>query len=114
MAKAIQRDPYAGMNGTERRRAMELDAKQRAGLIREWAFEAESLKLADGSWYTPDFRVIHLDQTVEFEETKGHWREAARVRIKVAADRHPYRFTALKQRKGGGWDVEVFGERSAA
>jgi hypothetical protein len=46
-------------------------------------------------------------------EVKGMWREAARVRIKVAADRHPFRFIAVTKRlvrDGGGWKEELFSQ----
>jgi hypothetical protein len=75
-------------------------------------FEGVRLKLAPGSWYKPDFLVRRQDGGIELHEVKGQWREAARVRIKVAARLHPqWTFTAvrrLRQRDGGGWTVESF------
>jgi len=41
---------------------------------------------------------------VEFHETKGFMREAARVRLRVAAEMHPFRFLLVK-RAGGEWSV---------
>src|SRR5690348_11605707 len=67
-------DLFAGMNGTERTRAIELEAQKRDGMIREWRFEAVTLKLAPDCRYTPDFYVLNNDGSVTFEETKGHWR----------------------------------------
>jgi hypothetical protein len=91
-------------------------------------FEPIRLKLAEKANYTPDFIVrkrrevqvgyVHPDSI--FEETsqltayevKGFWREAARVRIKVAARLFPWiRFIAVRKQKkkdGGGWVEEVF------
>jgi len=44
----------------------------------------------------------------EIHETKGHWREAARVRIKVAADLYPwFKFVAVKWDKKQ-WVYEDF------
>lgn len=63
--------------------------------MQEWSYEAIRLRLADGAWYMPDFRVIMPDGTEEYHEVKGFWREAARVRIKVAAEHHPYVFRAV-------------------
>ena len=109
IAKAV--DLFAGMNGTERDFAVLLEAKRRNGDIASWRFEPVTLTLARGSGYTPDFMVIGTDGSVEFAETKGFWREAARVRIKVAATLFP-EFTLIAYRKrpkadGGGWATET-------
>lgn len=87
--------------------AMWLDAEKARGTIRDWAYEAESLRLGQGAWYKPDFRVVTADGFVEMHETKGFWREAARVRIKAAAALHPYRFKAIQKDKQG-WKIEEF------
>lgn len=101
------RDLFEGMNKTEKHRAIQLEALKRDGQIREWGFESMSLKLGDGAYYTPDFMVIEKDGTLRFEETKGHWREAARVRIKVASSIFPCKFTAMQLVKGE-WKSEEF------
>jgi hypothetical protein len=89
-------DLFAGMNGTERRRAIELEAKKRDGQIREWRFEQVTLKLAPDCRYTPDFYVIENDGRVRMEETKGHWRDDAKVKIRLAARLFPeFEFVAL-------------------
>jgi hypothetical protein len=105
--KLPPRDLYLGMNQTEKHRAIQLEALKRDGQIREWGFEAMSLKLGIGAYYTPDFMVIENDGTLRFEETKGHWREAARVRIKAAASLFPCKFTAMQLVKGE-WKREEF------
>lgn len=101
-----------GMNKTEARRAAELEAMRIAGEISAWAFEAVTLKLAHDCRYTPDFLVIYGLGHVRFEETKGHWRDDARVKIRVAAEKFPwFDFVALTVRKkkdGGGWHRESF------
>lgn len=99
-----------GMNKTERRRALELEALRRTGAIAAWAFGSVTLLLADRCRYTPDFLVATPDGRIAFEEVKGFWRDDALVKIKVAARLYPmFTFTALRPRKGGGWDVEGFG-----
>jgi hypothetical protein len=98
---------FEKMNKTERHRAIQLEAMKRDGQIRDWGFEAMSLKLGAGAYYTPDFMVIENDGTLRFEETKGHWREAARVRIKVAASLFHCQFTAMRLVKGA-WEEEEF------
>lgn len=112
--KAIAKpvDLYQGMNGTEKEYAIMLEAQRRGGNILSWRFEPITLTLGVGSGYTPDFMVVHLSGLIQFCETKGFWREAARVRIKVAATLFPeFTFTAHRKRpkkEGGGWVEEAF------
>lgn len=72
--------------------------------------EPMRLKLAERSHYTPDFVVRDREGQLVCWETKGFWREAARVRIKVAARLFPWMdFIAVQKRKkkdGGGWAME--------
>jgi len=94
--KATLKPRYGKMNGLETRWAQHLDLQLTAGKILHWAFEPEKFRLADGAYYTPDFRVILPDGTIRFDECKGFRREAAIVRLKVAADQHPYQFQLVK------------------
>jgi hypothetical protein len=104
------------MNGAESAYARTLAVKVAAGFIARADFEPERLrishaKIAGGqsAWYTPDFRVVLPDGTVEFHEVKGRWEEAAKVRIRVAADQHPYRFVLVTARGGvrAGYTFDV-------
>lgn len=96
-----------GMNGLEAAYAGILEASLRAGEIVFYKFEALKLRLADKTFYTPDFLVQHRDGSLELVECKGFWRDDARVKIKVAAELFPcFRFTAvqrLTKKQGGGW-----------
>ena len=90
-----------------------LEERRIAGVILRWDYEPEHLRLADRTYYVPDFRVLMADGTVEFHEVKGLWLANARTKIKVAAELHPYRFLAVMRRAkkdGGGWVVEDFGD----
>lgn len=84
-----------------------LEGRRRRGMILGHEFQLEKFRLGEGSWYTPDFRVIEADRLITFIEVKGGViREAARVRFLVAADLHPYRFAMIyhePKKKGGGW-----------
>jgi hypothetical protein len=81
------------------------------------------LRIAKGkrkAWYTPDFMAVH-ERMIELPdcrdvgvpeitmyEVKGFWREAARVRIKVAAGEYPmFKFIAAT-RVEGEWKFEEF------
>ena len=91
------------MNKLETAWSERLAVEQRIGLVREWRFEAVSLKLADGCHYRPDFLVITKDGSVRFDETKGFMREAARVRLRVAASLYPWWTFFLVKRVRGVW-----------
>jgi hypothetical protein len=100
------------MNKTEEAYSNLLDLQYKAGEILWWGFEVIKLKLADKTYYTPDFAVMMPDGTFRFIEIKGFWEDDARVKIKCAAERFfMFDFVALKPREkknGGGYDVENF------
>lgn len=112
LAKLAAPDMFAQMNGTEKRRAIELEAERRNGLIVLWKYEAVTLKLADDTRYTPDFFVLLHDGTVRMEETKGFLRDDALVKIKVAAALFPFfrfvMYTVRPKKEGGGWVIRDF------
>ena len=99
------------MNSTERAYADRLHALEQAGVILWHKFEGIKLRLADNTFYTPDFAVLAADGVMELHEVKGFWQDDARAKIKIAAAMFPFRFFAVKvktKREGGGWDVEEF------
>jgi len=51
--------------------------------------------------------VVNKDQEIEFHEVKGYWMDDAKVKIKVAAAKFPFRFVAMKLEKGL-WKKEEF------
>lgn len=73
-------------------------------------YEPIRLKIARGAHYTPDFITEDHNGKLIAWEVKGFWREAARVRIKVAARLFPWlHFIAVRRRprsEGGGWNQE--------
>lgn len=82
---------------------------QHAGEILWHRFEDIKLRLANNTFYTPDFDVLAADGVMELHEVKGFWQDDARVKIKIAADQYPFRFIAVRVRPkkdGGGWAVE--------
>lgn len=97
-----------GMNQTEARYAEHLATLEREGKVVGWDYEGFKLRLADKTFYTPDFLVILADGRIELHEVKGHWEDDARVKIKVAAAQKPwFTFVAVKWAKGG-WEYERF------
>lgn len=101
------------MNKLEQAYAAELETSKQVGIVLWWKFEPIKLRLADRTFYTPDFLVMYHDCTLTCVEVKGHWEDDARVKIKVAAEQYPLlSFVAMKpvaKKRGGGWEVETFG-----
>lgn len=89
-----------------------LDMLKTIGEVHGFCFESLKFKLADKTFYTPDFLVIRSDGSVEIHETKGFWEDDARVKIKVVAEQHPW-FTFIgvtKDKKTKAWKYERFNE----
>ena len=113
----LGRLPVGQMNKTEMAYAGLLEGLKQAGQVQWYRFEGLKLRLADKTFYTPDFAVMRNDGVMECHECKGFWQDDARVKIKVAAEMYPFRFMAAKQRpkkSGGGWEYEVFGSVASA
>ncbi len=89
----VSRAVHHGMNRTEARYADHLDSDPN---VVWWMFEPLSLRLAEGTFYRPDFAVLFADGRLEFHEVKGFWRDDARVKIKVAASLFPVPFIAVQ------------------
>ena len=114
---AAGRLPKGQMNRTEAAYARFLDEQRHAGAVLWWKFEGLKLRLADNTFYTPDFAVLAADGILECHEIKGFWQDDARAKIKIAADTYPFRFLAFKaeaKKRGGGWVSERFDRIDAA
>lgn len=99
------------MNNTEKAYAQHLEMQRREGEISYYLFDGINLRLADNTFYRPDFLVMRSGGELEIHEVKGHWTDDALVKIKVAADKFPFKFIAIMKqtkRNGGGWDIRDF------
>lgn len=108
---ALGRLKTGEMNRTEAEYAGHLGDLQRALEVHWFKFEGMKLRLADNTFYSPDFVVMTATYALECHEVKGFWTDDARVKIKVAASIFPFRFIAVTKRPkkaGGGWEVEEF------
>jgi hypothetical protein len=108
---ALGRLPTGTMNRTEAGYADYLELLKRGGEIAWYKFEGVKLRLADNTFYTPDFAVMTAQNLMEMHEVKGFWEDDARVKIKVAASIYPFRFIAARPRakkRGGGYEFETF------
>lgn len=109
--QALGRLKTGQLNKTEESYRKHLEARRSAGEVAWYRFEGIKLRLADNTFYSPDFAVMLADGQMEMHEVKGFWTDDARVKIKVAADQYPFEFIAVKaaaKRDGGGWAVERF------
>lgn len=98
-------------NKTEAAYETELRNRQLLGEVLWFRFEGVKLRLADNTFYTPDFAVMLASGQLEMHEVKGHWMDDARAKIKIAAEMYPFRFIAASKRAkkdGAGWALEVF------
>lgn len=93
-----------GMNKTEARYAQELDVAKKAGYIKDYKFEGVKFKLADNTFYTPDFFVIYPGFFMVVE-IKGFLREDAAVKFKVAAAQYPWFEWRMIRWKNKQWEV---------
>lgn len=108
---ALGRLKTGQMNKSEAAYAAHLELRRIAGEVQWVRFEGVKLRLADNTFYTPDFAVMAADHVLEMHEVKGFWADDARVKTKVAADQYPFRFiavTARAKKHGGGWSEETF------
>lgn len=97
------------MNGLEKKYAHYLEELKRKGEILFWRFESHKLRLADKTWYTPDFYIMRHDYSLEIHETKGWMQEDANVKLKTAAELYSeYKFVLVKWRKGQ-WEFKEYG-----
>lgn len=103
------------MSGLELKYQAVLEHQKQQGEILSFRFEAIKLRLADMTWYTPDFSVLRADGEIELIEVKGSWnapnQDGSRIKLKVAAETYPeFHFSAvtpIPKRDGGGWKKEI-------
>ena len=108
---ALGRLKTGQQNSTEAAYGAELETQRALGVVAWYRFEGIKLRLADNTFYTPDFAVMLTDGSLECHEVKGYWQDDAKVKIKVAAEMYPLRFVAVRKRAkkdGGGFSIEEF------
>ena len=109
--QALGRLKAGTRNKLEAEYEQELKLRQAAGQVAWFRFEGLKLRLADNTFYTPDFAVMLASGAMECHEAKGFWTDDARAKIKIAAEMYPFRFIAIKKlpkRDGGGFSIEEF------
>lgn len=100
-------DGSSRMNKTEAEWAERLELRRVAGDLLHWSFEPIKVRLADSTFYTPDFLVVLSSGELELHEVKGAFvMDDARVKFKVVAEHFPARLVWAQKLKGGAWKVE--------
>lgn len=99
------------MNRTEERYAAHLELLKRNKKIAEYWFEMFKVKLADKTWYLPDFLVQLPDGELEWHEVKGFMESDAAVKLKVASSLYwQFPVKVVKEIKGGWSTKDVLRE----
>jgi hypothetical protein len=116
------------MNRLESKYEAYLRDLQRLGHVEWFAYEPLKLKLADKTYYTPDFIVMRPDGAIEVHDTKGTTsvqresgarvkkpfiEEHSAIKIKACADKFPFRFFAVWL-LDGVWQYSEYGESTHA
>jgi hypothetical protein len=92
--------------------ASKLELEKRAGIIKAYAYENLTFKLAHRQYHRNDFLIWHLDGSIEIAQVKGYHKNirAGVKGLKWAASLNPWFTWTLKRWTGTGWDssyVEV-------
>ena len=101
-------------NKTEQAYENFLTLLQRAGNVLWFKFEGVKLRLADNTFYTPDFAVMLANGQMEMHEVKGAraiFADDAKVKVKVAAETYPFPFVVafpIPKSRGGGWEFDRY------
>ena len=109
--QALGRLKQGQMNKTEQAYANHLETLKTAGDIVYYTFDGINLRLADNTFYKPDFLVMKANGELQIHEVKGYWQDDAKVKIKVASSLYPFKFLAVyktPKKQGGGWQYEEY------
>jgi hypothetical protein len=105
--KALGRKRQGFMNKTEAAYQVRLEGQKAQGLVAWYRFEGIKLRLADKTFYSPDFFVMKTNGELEVHEVKGFMLDDANVKIKVAAENYPFKFIVVKLKRGTWEEKEV-------
>lgn len=86
--------------------AAKLELEKKANVIKGYAYEMHTFKLAHRQYHRTDFLIWHMDNSIEIAQVKG-WHKNLRAGIKGlkwAAQLNPWFTWTLKRWTGSGWD----------
>lgn len=93
------------MNRTEAAYGEYLLARMVDGDLVWFEFSPMKFRLADRSWYTPDFIVMRPGGELEAHEVKGHMEDDAAVKLRVFARLYPMFRLFLVRRAKHTWKI---------
>lgn len=109
------------MNKLEARYAAFLKEQEQLGYVAWWAYEPMKFKLADRTYWTPDFIIMRPDGAIEVHDTKGTTSKAgvkkpfaeehSKIKIKACADKFPFRFF-VAWLNAGVWQLDEYGRNT--
>lgn len=105
--RALGRLPQGQMNKTEAAYASHLESLKQIGHVLWYKFEGMKFRLADNTFLTPDFAVMHQDGLIALHDVKGYMTDDANVKMKVAAEMYPFEFVVVRKAKIGWTQVTV-------
>jgi hypothetical protein len=112
--QALGRLKVGTLNKTGQAYEALLKSWQHAGLVVWFKFEGVKLRLADNTFYTPDFAVMLSNGQMEMHEVKGAraiFADDAKVKVKIAAELYPFPFVVafpVPKNRGGGWEFDRY------
>lgn len=99
------------MNKTEKEYLGYLEGKIIESSLLWCEFEGVKLRLADNTFFTPDFFVMTAEGELQAHEVKGYMMDDANVKIKCAAEKYPFRFFVVRKAKNKTWDIKEVGNK---
>lgn len=108
--QALGRMAKGRMNKTEAAYAQLLDAQKHDGIVREWKFHAIRVRLADRTFYEPDFIVVMADGEIQIREVKGSYTTpTGQMKVKMCAEvLNFFRIIKASRQKDGSWTYQEF------
>ena len=112
--RALGRMKQGQLNRTEQAYSDRLARMQQMGEIKWFLFEGIKLRLADKTFYSPDFVVMNAKDQIELHEVKPRSGKSyfalddSKVKIKCAAERFPFAFFICFPQRCGTWEkIEI-------
>lgn len=107
--QALGRLPAGELNKTERAFAAYLQERQAAGAILWWKAHPFNVRLAESTFYRPDFLVLNAAMELVIYEVKGSYTsDKGQMKIKLCVEALPVFKMVKASRKNGIWNFEEF------
>lgn len=107
--QALGRLPAGELNRTEKAFAAYLQERQAAGAIIWWKSHPFNVRLAENTFYRPDFLCLLADMSLVIYEVKGSYTsDKGQMKIKLCVEALPVFKVIKASRKNGVWNFEEF------